>query len=94
PESQTEIKLLYNLLTSNPQIHITITGHTDNVGQNEDNIILSLNRANSVKKALVEKGIKETRIQVDGKGQSVPVDTNNTQEGRKNNRRTEFTIHH
>jgi outer membrane protein OmpA-like peptidoglycan-associated protein/Tol biopolymer transport system component len=93
PESQTEIMILYGLLTSNPKIKITITGHTDNVGQPEDNNILSLNRANSVKKALVEQGISESRIQVDGKGQNQPIDTNITEEGRKKNRRTEFTIH-
>lgn len=90
--SYSEIDYLYKLLNENPEIFIEIRGHTDNVGTPEDNQELSLSRARSVKSVLVDKGISESRIKVKGFGESRPLADNDTEEGRRLNRRTEFII--
>ena len=75
-----------------PKCKIEIHGHTCTMGKNDYNQKLSENRANAVKKALVARGIAEDRIKVFGFGESKPVASNDTEEGRKTNRRTEFII--
>ncbi len=91
-ESDAEINLLYSLLLENPDLNIKITGYTDNVGKEADNLLLSEQRAASVAQALVTKSIDTKRIQSEGKGELLPVDTNDTEEGRQKNRRTEFVV--
>jgi outer membrane protein OmpA-like peptidoglycan-associated protein len=71
---------------------LSIEGHTDNVGGKEYNQTLSENRANSVKKYLVDKGVKAERVTAKGFGLDKPIDTNDTPEGRSKNRRVEFLI--
>jgi len=90
--SNSEIDILYNLLVDRSTVSIEIIGHTDNVGADNDNLQLSQDRAESVKDALVNKGISSTRIIATGKGETQPIDTNDSDEGRANNRRTEFII--
>lgn len=92
PESQTEINLLVGLLKENPSYRIHITGHTDNVGKDEDNMQLSISRARAVADAIKSAGIESLRISFEGKGETSPMDTNDTVEGRKNNRRTEYIL--
>lgn len=92
PRSDFEIQTLHNLLQNNQDITIRVIGHTDNVGGQEDNLLLSQNRAASVKQALVSKGISESRIEAIGRGETQPIDSNDTLQGRENNRRTEFVI--
>ncbi|MBK8621924.1 MAG: PD40 domain-containing protein [Saprospiraceae bacterium] len=92
PESEAEINMLFDLLQNNLSVKIQIVGHTDNLGKPEDNQVLSLQRANAVKNVLVNRNIDTNRILTEGKGQENPIDTNETAEGRKNNRRTEFVI--
>ena len=92
PESQIELDKLYTLLKQNPQMRIEIAGHTDNVGSEEHNLTLSENRAKAVFDYLVSKGIREDRMRSTGYGYSKPIATNNTEEGRALNRRTEFSI--
>ncbi|MCB0690787.1 MAG: PD40 domain-containing protein [Saprospiraceae bacterium] len=92
PESNSEINYLYQLLHENPNVKIRILGHTDNVGQPVDNQKLSSQRAESVKNALIVKGIMPDRIQALGLGESQPIASNATEEGRKQNRRTEFVL--
>jgi len=75
-----------------PDIRIKITGHTDNVGNNEYNLNLSKDRAKSVKDYLVSKGVKENRIEIDGKGETEPLKSNETESNRSINRRVEFEI--
>jgi outer membrane protein OmpA-like peptidoglycan-associated protein len=75
-----------------PDIRIKITGHTDNVGNNEYNLNLSKDRAKSVKGYLVSKGVKENRIEIDGKGETEPLKSNETESNRSINRRVEFEI--
>jgi outer membrane protein OmpA-like peptidoglycan-associated protein len=91
-ESGAEIDLLYTLLIENPELNIKITGYTDNVGQDEDNKLLSEQRAAAVAHALIAKGIDSKRINSEGKGELFPIDTNDTEAGRQKNRRTEFVI--
>jgi len=92
PPSEPELSKVIELMSKNPTMHIRINGHTDNVGSTADNQILSENRANSVKKYLVEQGISSTRISTKGFGESSPIDTNETNTGKANNRRTEIEI--
>jgi outer membrane protein OmpA-like peptidoglycan-associated protein len=91
-ESTIEIENLYQLLYDNTAISIKIIGHTDNVGNPDQNKILSEERAKSVKSALVQKGINTNRIFIEGKGEENPIADNETIEGREINRRTEFVI--
>ena len=83
---------LKNIMDKHPEVKVTITGHTDNVGKPESNMKLSQNRANNIKKMLVEKGIPANRITAIGKGENEPVESNATPEGRAKNRRIEITI--
>jgi outer membrane protein OmpA-like peptidoglycan-associated protein len=92
PESQTELDRLHKLLTDLPGLVIEIGGHTDSDGSDDYNAKLSDSRAESVVNYLITKGIKPERLQWKGYGESVPVDTNSTPEGKQNNRRTEFKI--
>lgn len=92
PQSEPSLQELFEFLEANPDVRIRITGHTDWVGTDADNQILSEGRANSVKRSMVERGIDADRIETEGKGESQPIDTNETEEGRQNNRRVEFTI--
>ena len=71
---------------------IEIQGHTDNVGTEESNLKLSQDRADAVKKYLVNKGIVSDRITSIGYGQSVPIADNNTEEGKAKNRRTSLKV--
>lgn len=92
PESEPELQRLLKLLNEHPQLRIRITGHTDNVGSDQDNQILSEGRANSVRNYLIERGVDADRIEAEGKGESQPITTNDTEEGRAQNRRVEFMI--
>jgi outer membrane protein OmpA-like peptidoglycan-associated protein len=75
-----------------PNVKVDIQGHTDNVGDASYNLDLSLRRAESVKTYLVSKGISAARITTRGYGESKPVASNDTAEGRAQNRRIEFVI--
>ncbi len=91
-ESFIELDRLRVLLEENPKLEIQINGHTDNVGSDDANLLLSANRAKAVNKYLVDLGIKASRLKHKGFGETVPIDSNETSEGRQNNRRTEFLI--
>lgn len=91
-ESKVELDKLTNLLKKNPLLKIEISGHTDNVGNEKYNLTLSENRARIVSEYLTSNGIAKTRLSFKGYGMSKAVDNNNTEEGRANNRRTEFKV--
>lgn len=91
-ESYPELDRVVKVLQDNPNLEIEMSGHTDNVGAAEANLILSEQRANTVKKYLVEKNISENRIITKGYGESKPLASNDTEAGRQQNRRVEFTI--
>lgn len=92
PESQVELTRLVDLLKKNPKMNIEIGGHTDNKGSKEYNQLLSENRAKAVYTYLIDHGIANTRLSYKGYGLEKPIDTNDTDEGRANNRRTEFKV--
>jgi len=92
PESSAELDKLYSFLVKNPSLRIEIGGHTDNVGSDAHNLELSQNRALAVFSYLAGKGVAKERLTAKGYGKSMPVDTNETPEGRANNRRTEFKV--
>lgn len=79
-------------LKDNPNIKIEIRGHTDNIGSLESNMNLSKERAKSVYDYLINKGITANRLQYNGYGPNLPIETNDTEFGRQKNRRTEFLI--
>lgn len=92
PESMPEIDKVVSLMNDNPKLVIQISGHTDNVGKETDNLALSLNRAKSVTAYLLSKGIDTKRIISKGFGATKPVASNDTETGRSLNRRTELSI--
>lgn len=92
PESTAELKRLYQFLRENPQIEIRIEGHTDNQNTEAFNQKLSEDRVQSVINYLKYQGIMGQRLTGKGFGESKPVDTNETPEGRQNNRRVEVIV--
>ncbi len=91
-ESTTELQRLKQLLVDNPGLNIRIDGHTDDVGSEEDNLVLSKNRAKAVFDYLVAQGIAMNRLSYQGFGESAPIAGNHTEAGRQQNRRTEFVV--
>ncbi|MFO7829410.1 MAG: OmpA family protein [Bacteroidales bacterium] len=91
-KSITELNKLVDFLETNSTLRIEISGHTDNVGTTDYNLQLSENRAKSVVQYLTANGISSERLTYKGYGESQPIDTNETEEGRANNRRTEIKI--
>lgn len=92
PASNAELDKLVKLLTANPTLRIELGGHTDNVGADAANLTLSDQRARSVREFVISKGIDATRITAKGYGETKPVATNDTEEGKAQNRRTEVTV--
>ncbi len=91
-ESMTELRRLLDLMTQNPSLRIEIGGHTDSTGSFAYNKNLSEKRALSVYNYLLENGIEEQRLDYSGYADQKPIATNETEEGRAQNRRTEFKV--
>jgi len=92
PKSKIELDKLYSFLEENTTIKIELRGHTDNQGEEAYNLTLSDNRAKAVVDYLVKKGIDNSRLSYKGYGESKPIASNDTKEGRAKNRRTEYVI--
>lgn len=92
PESYNELDNLVQLLNTNPTLEVAIYGHTDNVGSASSNLSLSEKRAAAIKNYLIGKGIAANRLASQGFGETKPTDSNETEEGRARNRRTEFSV--
>lgn len=92
PESEQALDDLAAFMNEHGALSIRITGHTDDVGSEKANQILSEGRANAVRDELIKRGIAPDRIEAEGKGESEPIADNATEEGRAKNRRVEFTI--
>lgn len=90
--SFAELNKVVEFLNNNPTVKISIDGHTDNVGNKINNNKLSMNRSKAVYKYLTEKGIAKERLESNGYGASQPIADNETESGRKTNRRTEIKI--
>lgn len=91
-ESEVELKILISFMTDYPNLKIEIGGHTDNKGADEYNMNLSNERAKAVFSYLLNNGIDAGRLSFKGYGETEPVDSNETEDGRAKNRRTEFKI--
>lgn len=90
PESMGTLNMIVNVLKSNPDIKFEIDGHTDNSGTAAHNLTLSQQRADAVKAQLISMGIDASRLTTKGFGDTKPISTNDTPEGKANNRRVEF----
>jgi outer membrane protein OmpA-like peptidoglycan-associated protein len=91
-ESFTELNKVADFLKQNATVEIEIAGHTDSKGSDDYNANLSQGRSQSVVDYLVSQGIESFRLTAHGYGESKPIDTNDTEPGRANNRRVEFTV--
>lgn len=92
PESLLELERLAQLLTDSPTLKIQVNGHTDNVGEETSNQTLSEARAKTVQDYLLAKKISSERLRFKGFGESSPIESNDTPEGKSRNRRTEFVV--
>ena len=92
PKSFSELDKLVDYLLQNKNTKIEISGHTDNVGNEKDNLLLSKARAKAVADYLIKHRISEERIRYIGYGSSKPISDNLTEEGKAKNRRVEFKI--
>lgn len=92
PASNAELEKLVQLLRTNTTLRIELGGHTDNVGADAANLTLSDQRAQAVRDFVIAQGIDASRITAKGYGETKPVATNDTEEGRAQNRRTEVTV--
>jgi len=92
PDSNETVNNLATILKAYPHATIQLAGHTDNTGNPQTNQQLSLDRANAVKTMLVNSGVDGNRISTVGYGQDRPITTNDTEQGRARNRRTELTV--
>lgn len=91
PASYAYLKrLAQTLIRTNA--HIIVKGHTDNIGSEESNLLLSKNRAENVVRFLLKQGVPASRLSMEYYGMSRPIDTNETEAGRAQNRRVEFEI--
>ncbi|MCZ8215804.1 MAG: OmpA family protein, partial [Cyclobacteriaceae bacterium] len=91
-ESFTELDKVVDFLKQNSTVEIEISGHTDGKGSDDYNLNLSQGRSQSVVDYIISKGIESYRLTAHGYGESKPIDSNDTEEGRANNRRVEFTV--
>ena len=92
PESHSELHLLLNFMKDNRAAVIEIEGHTDDIGSEEANQLLSEERAKTIYNFLIDNKIDMNRLSFKGFGESRPAASNSTEEGRRTNRRTEFRI--
>ncbi len=90
--SNEELDRLVNELKTMTSVRIEVSGHTDNVGSLNTNLILSEHRAKSVVEYLSSKGVEKQRLKFKGYGSSKPISNNDSEEGRKLNRRVEFIV--
>ena len=92
PRSFVELNKLLKILRDNPKLSIEIVGHTDALGDDDYNFDLSRRRAESVVKFLTDNKTSKTRLRARGQGEQQPVASNETDEGRAQNRRVEFVV--
>jgi outer membrane protein OmpA-like peptidoglycan-associated protein len=90
PESMGVINEIVKLMQQYPEIKFSVEGHTDSDGDDTSNMKLSEERAITVANTMVKLGIQKERLSTKGIGETTPIDTNDTPEGKANNRRVEF----
>ncbi len=92
PEYEAFLRKMVRVVKSHSDLRIKVTGHTDAVGSDTYNIDLSERRAKAITDFFIQCGLDEDRIQIDFKGESNPIDTNTTPEGKQKNRRVDFSF--
>jgi len=92
PVSYPILDDVIQVMNDYPQIHVRIEGHTDNVGTDNSNLTLSKDRADAVFEYMIADGVNASRLETVGHGETRPIDTNKTPQGRQKNRRVEFHI--
>lgn len=90
--SQVQLKNIAEILKAFPNVELKLGGYTDNVGKPEDNLKLSSDRANNVMSELIKLGVQKERLKAEGYGQEHPVASNDTDEGRQQNRRIDVRV--
>jgi len=88
----SQLDSLSQFLLKHPTLKVSITGHTDNMGNEKHNVTLSMHRAETVAHYLINKGVSDEKIFFEGFGSSRPLQGNETEEGRSKNRRVEILI--
>ena len=83
---------LYNFLLARPNQRIRIVGHTDNIGSDRSNQILSEGRCEEVRESMTARGIDGSRIEIEGRGERDPIVPNDNEENRQKNRRVEIVL--
>ncbi|MDC6366726.1 MULTISPECIES: OmpA family protein [Flavobacteriaceae] len=92
PKAKKNLKSVYQYLKKHPNLQVSISGHTDDLGSDEYNNVLSKQRANTVAKYLMALGLKKKRISSKGYGNKIPLDSTFTDKARRKNRRVEFVM--
>jgi outer membrane protein OmpA-like peptidoglycan-associated protein len=92
PESFESLNNLATLIVKKPNWQLIISGHTDNSGKPESNMLLSKNRALAIQKYLVDRGVSVKSIKPEWFGETRPLESNDTDTGKQRNRRVELTV--
>jgi outer membrane protein OmpA-like peptidoglycan-associated protein len=92
PEARERLAKISGILLAYPALRLQVEGHTDNVGGDDYNQQLSENRAQAVRDYLVQQGIADTAVTSKGLGKTVPIASNDTADGRRQNRRVELVV--
>jgi len=92
PESFDELDKVAELFKQNPSTQFEIAGHTDSEGPDDYNLHLSQERAQAIADYLMSKGVDSSQLVVHGYGETKPIDSNQTEKGKLNNRRVEFVV--
>ena len=92
PESNPTVTDLIAIMKCYPNMQVELDGHTDNTGDPEANKKLSVDRANAIRDLLVSGGIDSSRITTQGFGADKPIASNDTEDGKARNRRTELVV--
>lgn len=93
PSFYTTLNKVAQTLTEDNKSAILVTGYTDSTGNDSINIPLSQNRANSVARYLIQKGVPSSRVNAEGQGSANPIASNSTEAGKQQNRRVEISIY-
>ena len=91
-QSHESLDSLASVLLKKPEWKLHISGHTDNKGDEQDNLVLSKKRAEAVKAYLISKGVNADKLVVEFFGETKPIADNSTNEGRQKNRRVEMEV--
>lgn len=93
PESRENLEKLSEIIAEDDETILMIVGHTDSSGDEDYNMDLSERRARSAAEYMISQGLSESRIQIEGRGETEPIADNSTESGQQDNRRVEVAIY-